>query len=599
MKDKVTILIVKDQHIEGSDIKNRLQSLEYKVAGIAATLKEAFSLAEEKKPNLVLIDSRFSGKYGSKEIGRKLKEKYNLPVVFITNQVNLASLLQMKETKPFDFITIPFKNIELMGVIETALHKYKIERKLRESEEKYHLLADNTKDIIWTLDLKENINFENAKPTFVSPSIEEVTGYTPQEISNQKLIEILTSESMQLVKETLIDALRNERTEQERVGRTLELEHYCKDGSSVWLESNMSFLRDKNKNPVGIIGVSRDINKRKQIEENLKRSEKNSRTLLNATHDLVFLIDTTGILIDTNQNLILDRPKQEMIGKNYFELIPESIAKKRKAKVDKVVQTGKAVSYQDQRAGKYFDSNLYPIFDKNKNVIQIAVFAKDITSQKKADKKIHRLLKEKELLLKEVHHRIKNNMNILKSIFSLQANATENSEAKGILNIAMNRIALMSKIYEQLYKRPNIQNVEIRSVVRDLVIEIQETYESPQKCAISIEIDVDKITVSVKQSFPIGIIINELVTNVYKYAFPDRKNGIINISVKESNAKALQIRVRDNGIGIPEELIRNKSYGFGLQLVSIFSKQYEGQLDIKRDKGTVVKVRMEKEGYKS
>jgi two-component sensor histidine kinase len=284
-----------------------------------------------------------------------------------------------------------------------------------------------------------------------------------------------------------------------------------------------------------------------------------------------------------------------MIGKNIFDNLPQDLARKRKAMVEQVVNTGKPVTYQDKREKRYFDSNLYPIFDKTGEVIQVAICAKDITEQKQAEFKILKLLNEKEILLKEVHHRIKNNMNTLKSMFSLQLNATRNPEIIGVLHVAMNRIALMSKIYEQLYQKPGIQDINIRSVINDLVVEIKESFESSQSCNISLEIDVEDISVKAKQSFYLGIIINELVTNAYKYAFSNRKNGIITILVKETETKALQITVQDNGVGISQDLIDQKSYGFGLKLVKIFVKQYKGQLNIINDGGTIVKVKLVKE----
>ncbi len=331
------------------------------------------------------------------------------------------------------------------------------------------------------------------------------------------------------------------------------------------------------------------------MKESFNKNDKYCRILINATHDLVFFIDRQGILIDTNQSHLFAQPREKMIGKSIFEHLPEDLARKRKAMIEQIINTGKPITFQDKREGRYFDSNLYPIFDKTGKVIQVAIFANDITEQKQAESKILQLLHEKEILLKEVHHRIKNNMNTLKSMFSLQVNATENPEIRGVLHVAMNRIALMSKIYEQLYQKPDIQDIRIRSVINDLVIEIQETFESSQRCNISLEIDVEDILVKAKQSFYLGIIINELVTNAFKYAFPNRKNGMIIILVKETDTKALEVMVRDNGIGISKELISKESYGFGFKLVKIFTKQYKGKLDITNDQGTIVKATLTKE----
>lgn len=595
MKDNIKILLVKDPHLKTSETKKSIQSLGYKIAGIAETLDQAIGIIKDNNPNLVLIDSRIKTEQNRVIIADRLKEKYDLPVVFLVTLGDLKNLLTIKSSGPFDFLTKPFKNLELMGTIETALHKHTIKQKFQKSKEQYRLLADKSNDIIWTLKINKNAEIENVRLEFVSPSIERITGFSLQEIKQGKLDDFIAPESMRLVKKNFREAINQEINGQDKVRKILELEHLCKDGSIVWMESNMSFLYDENNIPTGIIGVSRDITERKKIEENLKRSEQNSRTLLKASHDAVYLVDCKGILCETNQDFVYNISRKKMIGKNIFKSMSKNLASHRRAMLDRVIHTREPINFQDKRAERYFDSNLYPIFDKNGNVIRVAVFAKDITEQKSAENKILNLLQEKELLLKEVHHRIKNNMNTLKSMFSLQADASENPDIKGILHVAMNRVTLMSKIYEQLYRKTDIQNINIRSVINDLMVEIKETYELSHPCDITFEIEIENILIGAKQSFPLGIIVNELVTNAFKYAFPDRKKGKITLSIAESDSKNLEVKISDNGIGIPEKIIRNKSYGFGLELVTIFTKQYKGDFTINRNKGTSVKVRLKKE----
>lgn len=331
------------------------------------------------------------------------------------------------------------------------------------------------------------------------------------------------------------------------------------------------------------------------MKETYYKSDKYIKVLLDATHDEVFIIDKKGIVIDTNQTHVYNKSREEIIGNNMFELMPEDLAGKRKSILNQVINTGKPVIFQDQTEEKYFDSNVYPVFNNHGEIIQLAIFTRDITDLKTIEKKIQNLLSDKEILFKEFHHRIKNNMNTLKSMFSLQINATENPEIKGVLHMAMNRIALMSKIYEQLYQTPDMQEINIHSVINDLIIEIQETFESSQNCNISLEIDIPNILVKAKQSFYLGIIINELVTNAYKYAFSNRTNGVISISIKETDMNTLQIKVQDDGVGISDKYINKKSYGFGLQLVNIFTNQYKGKFKIINHKGTIVTVTLTKE----
>ena len=131
------------------------------------------------------------------------------------------------------------------------------EEALRKSEEKYRLLTDNANDVIWTMDLRMDLS--HTKLSYVSPSVEHVRGYTVKEALTQNLPEILTPDAIQLCYKHLMETLEKERAGQRIKGRSLELEHYCKDGSTLLMECNMSFLHDEKGNPVGIMGVSRDI----------------------------------------------------------------------------------------------------------------------------------------------------------------------------------------------------------------------------------------------------------------------------------------------------------------------------------------------------
>ena len=161
------------------------------------------------------------------------------------------------------------------------------EEALRENEEKYRLLTNNANDIIWIMDL--SMDLEKAKLSYVSPSVERLRGYTVKEALTQNISEILTPDSIQLANKHLMETLEKERGGQRIEGRTLELEHYCKDGSTLLMECNMSFLHNEEGNPVGITGVSRDIAERRQTEEALRESEEKYRSMMEAMKDPIYI----------------------------------------------------------------------------------------------------------------------------------------------------------------------------------------------------------------------------------------------------------------------------------------------------------------------
>ncbi len=227
--------------------------------------------------------------------------------------------------------------------------------------------------------------------------------------------------------------------------------------------------------------------------------------------------------------------------------------------------------------------------EKMKSIAEyLAPIIRGWVEKSRRDEEILRLLEEKEILLGEVHHRIKNDMSSIKSLLSLQASATENEEASSTLLEAMNRIAVMGTIYDSLYRGKGFSSINIKTFINDLLSSLQQTYSSD--VLVNISAHIEDITIAAKQSFYVGIIVNELITNSYKYAFSNTGKGKIRVEVGKADHNMLRILVEDTGAGIPEDVLENKNYGFGLQLVTLFVEQYRGSMNITTGEGTSVEI---------
>ena len=207
----------------------------------------------------------------------------------------------------------------------------------------------------------------------------------------------------------------------------------------------------------------------------------------------------------------------------------------------------------------------------------------DITQYKEAQKKIADLLKEKELILKEVHHRIKNNLNTVMSILSIHSNHVNAPETITALQDAKSRVNTMLEVYNKLYKSENLLQISMKEYLSPLIDEIIDLF--PDMKHITLKTSLDNIPVNVKLLPTIGIIINELLTNIAKYAFKGKTNGeiFISASVKESHIKLV---VKDNGVGIEDIMKLQTSKGLGLQLVNLLTDQLNGKLTIDGKNGT-------------
>lgn len=218
-----------------------------------------------------------------------------------------------------------------------------------------------------------------------------------------------------------------------------------------------------------------------------------------------------------------------------------------------------------------------------KTLISRDKLVREVESRKKAEETTSALLQEKEVILKEVHHRIKNNMMTMIGLLSLQSDKVKSTEAINALQDAGNRIQSMLVLYNKLYDTSDFQNISIKIYLQTLIEEVIDNF--PQKEKVKIETNIDDFTLDTKSVFNLGIIINELITNTMKYAFAGRDTGkiIVSASVSEDN---ITIIYQDNGIGVPESISFENSTGFGFKLVSMLIKQLQGKIQIERLQGT-------------
>lgn len=199
-------------------------------------------------------------------------------------------------------------------------------------------------------------------------------------------------------------------------------------------------------------------------------------------------------------------------------------------------------------------------------------------------------LKEKEVLLKEIHHRVKNNLQMMISLLRLQARAVKDDYSTGVLKDIQNRIAVMSLIHEKLYRSKDMARIGFRDYIKDLTDGLFRAY-GVSGGRISLRTDVVAIECSIEKAIPVGLIINELVTNSIKYAFPGGRNGEIGITIRTVSESGIELSVADNGVGIPKEVDVRNTKTLGMQIVtSLAEQQLRGNLEINRESGTEFRI---------
>ena len=209
--------------------------------------------------------------------------------------------------------------------------------------------------------------------------------------------------------------------------------------------------------------------------------------------------------------------------------------------------------------------------------------AMDITDRKLAEETVYNLLNEKELILKEVHHRVKNNMYNIGALLNMQANARTDEAARSVLFDAAGRVQSMSVLYDKLYRSKHTAAVSLKEYFPDLIHEIAGIF--PQKKFVKIKTRIDDIVLDARILSILGILVNEIITNSMKYAFTGRSDGVINVTASKTGKKIV-ITIADDGEGISESVTFENSTGFGMQLVGMLTEQLEGNIKIDRGEGT-------------
>jgi two-component sensor histidine kinase len=213
---------------------------------------------------------------------------------------------------------------------------------------------------------------------------------------------------------------------------------------------------------------------------------------------------------------------------------------------------------------------------------------RDITERKQAQERILASLEEKEVLLKEIHHRVKNNLQIVSSLLYLQSRKTEDDTVLQVLRESQNRIKSMALIHEKLYHSHDFTRIDFADYIRSLAGHLMHTYRTVG--GVNLKVDVGQVSFGLDKAIPLGLIINELVSNALKYAFPLDRRGEITVSLQEEADRGDTLIVRDNGVGFPQDIDFEHSPSLGLQLVCTLAKQVDGEIRLDRNGGTTFTV---------
>jgi PAS domain S-box-containing protein len=364
----------------------------------------------------------------------------------------------------------------------------------------------------------------------------------------------------------------------------------AKDGRLIDISLTISPIRDSKGTVVGASAVARNITPEKRL-----RAERQFLALIvEGSDDAIYSKDLNGTILSWNPGAerIFGYTADEMIGK------PVSILTRpgNENQVPEILSQLKAGNRIDhfETERKHKDGSFIPVSltispmrDDYGRIIAASSIAKDISKQKQAAMMIQAQLQEKQILLQEIHHRVKNNLQLVASLLELRARNMDNQAAKSAFNDSIGRIRSMALLHEKMYGSDIVGSVNFGEYVKSLFQPLAETFN--KDIPLNFVVDSDHFMLDLNRAIPLGLILNELLTNSVKHAFRSSKPPEITVKIR-TNMDKVAMTVSDNGTGLPPTVDLFKSESFGFKIVRLLTEQIDGQIKVLNSNGTVFEI---------
>lgn len=633
---KLKIMVVEDEAIAAMDLKKRLEFWGYDVPATASSGKEAIQKAKKFNPDLVLMDIIIKGDLDGIDVAKKLLDELDLPVIYLTAHSEDKTMERAKLTQPYGYLVKPVGDKELKFALEVALYKHQVNKNLKRTSRALRMLSDCNQMVIRTKDkndllnqicriivedggyilawvgMKQNNGSKNILPVaqygYENGYLESLDitwadtkhGQSPVGSTIRTGKVNVSRDILQDPKFELWCDLARERGYNSYISLPIIIEEHVLGALNIYSSEIDAFDDEEVELLLELaddVSYALDsIKSREELENTLKAlklSEEKYHSLYSsmnegvALHELLFNEDNEAIdyrIIDVNPAFesITGFEKEGVIGIKASRIYKTNEPPFLDIYAN-VAQSGQPMTFETfyEPMGKYFEIST---FSPGNNLF--ATIFEDVTNRKKAENKIKASLKEKDLLLSEIHHRVKNNLQIISSLLSLQERYIADKDARDIFIESKNRVRSMAAIHDSLYASSNFSSIKLEDYVRSLANMLFSTYKKDPN-TVRLIIDLEGIDYDINTAVPLGLIINELLTNSIKHAFPGGREGLIEISINKEDGNSHMI-IKDNGVGIPEDVDFENTTTLGVMLVKSLVSQLDGELKLYRGEGTKI-----------
>jgi PAS domain S-box-containing protein len=245
----------------------------------------------------------------------------------------------------------------------------------------------------------------------------------------------------------------------------------------------------------------------------------------------------------------------------------------------------------------WFDLYSFPLIDRKSGLMKgVIEYVRDITERKKTEDRLQSSLEEKEVLLREVHHRVKNNMQVISSLLNLQSRQVRDRQVIEMFKESQRRIRSMALIHERLYQSSDFSHIEFAQYIRNLATHLFHSYQVDAS-RVRLRIEAEEVLLNINTAIPCGLIVNELISNALKHGFPEGKSGELAVDLRRADGEGYILRVKDDGVGFPEGLDFRKTETLGMQIVNTLASQIDASIELARNVGTEFTIRFQEVTY--
>lgn len=422
----------------------------------------------------------------------------------------------------------------------------------------------------------------NSVITSWNEGAQRLFGYTSEEAVGQR-VHFIIPPSLYDEEEKMIEQIRaGERVEH------FETKRVSRDGREIEVSVAISPVSDDSGRVIGASTVMRDVSERKEAEERF-------RLAVESSPNAMVMIDKDGqiVLVNAETERIFGYSREELLGRPVEMLIPERFRQAHPLQREHFLRKPRAramgagrdlYGLRKDRSEVPIEIGLNPIITSRGAFVLSAIV--DITQRKRAEEFMRQSLSEKEVLLKEIHHRVKNNMQVISSLLKLQSHHVPDPAARELFRQSDERVRSMALIHERLYRSEGFADIDFAEYVEELTRTLIRSYAVDQS-RIDLSLDLERVRLGVDQGIPCGLLLNEFISNALKHAFPPNggTQGQIRVELREEGEEVI-LSVADNGRGLPPDFDISRPTSLGFEIIKTLSEQLQAQLEIIGEEGT-------------